>query len=328
MWVQRISVIVPVYNSIQHLKICLDSILVAIERHGNAELILLDNGSTDGSYELLLSEYSQKARVFRCADVTVAALRNEGLRVASGEYLSFIDSDMLVPDHYLETAASLFDTVDTDALVSTFALPPSPDWVGETWTRLHWNTPEGYVPLYSGTFIIKRHAFESVGGFNPTLITDEDMELGARLNSAGCKIYKSPRFACVHTGEPRTLGEFFRRQSWHGLGMLANPEKSRMNKPLIMTLCHFGLTILGAAGLVLLPVAPGYRLLAFLRLSLVVPAITVTYRFWGMRAVYRPWRSLVLYYVYYSARITSLFRFMAAHFHTNRPAKYSPRSHS
>ncbi len=302
--------------------------LVAMEQYGNAELILLDNGSTDGSYELLTTEYNQRARIFRREDDTVASLRNEGARIASGDYLSFTDSDMLVPKDYLQSAAALFQSVNCDALVATLALPRSANWIEKTWGPLHWSVPQGYVPLYGGTFIIKRAAFERVGGFNPELITGEDMELGDRLRSAGYKIYRSPCFACVHMGEPRTLGVFFRRQAWHGFGMFTSQKTSGVSKMLIMTVSHIGLTTLGVAGLVLIPASVGFRFATLILLSAAVPVITVAWRFAGLRRVYRPWRSLLLYYVYYSARAVSLFPFVAARFSRKRPAQYSPRSNA
>ncbi len=54
----KFSVVVPVLNSKDHLRGCLDSIQAAMERYGNAELIVLDNGSDDGSYEILCEEYA------------------------------------------------------------------------------------------------------------------------------------------------------------------------------------------------------------------------------------------------------------------------------
>jgi len=52
----KFSVVVPVLNAKDFLHRSLDSILAAMDRYGNAELVVLDNGSTDGSYEILLQE--------------------------------------------------------------------------------------------------------------------------------------------------------------------------------------------------------------------------------------------------------------------------------
>ena len=61
----KFSVVVPMLNSKEHIRGCLNSILAAMERYGNAELIVLDNGSTDGSYEILCNEYAGPARMNR-----------------------------------------------------------------------------------------------------------------------------------------------------------------------------------------------------------------------------------------------------------------------
>src|SRR5258708_32495237 len=100
----RFSVIVPVFNSKDHLRVCMNSILAAIDRYPDAELIVLDNGSDDGSYEILLNEYAARARVQQLCGVTVAALRNRGAALAEGEFLSFIDSDCIMDAAYFEQA--------------------------------------------------------------------------------------------------------------------------------------------------------------------------------------------------------------------------------
>jgi glycosyltransferase involved in cell wall biosynthesis len=67
-----LSVIVPILNSRRHLQESLDSIVNAIHQYGNAELILVDNGSTDGSFEIVNRDYGH-ARICQRDDVTVAA---------------------------------------------------------------------------------------------------------------------------------------------------------------------------------------------------------------------------------------------------------------
>src|SRR5579885_2032305 len=100
------SVIVPVLNSRGYLHTCLNSILQAANQFGNAkvELIVVDNGSTDGSYELLLNEYASHATVQQFRDITVGALRNGGGGRASGELPGFIDSEGEVHPDYVERA--------------------------------------------------------------------------------------------------------------------------------------------------------------------------------------------------------------------------------
>src|ERR1022692_4841879 len=100
----RFSVVVPVLNAKKYLRACLESILKSIQQYGNAELIVLDNGSVDGSYEILLNEYSDRARIQQIRGVPVGVLRNRGAMSADGEFVAFIDSDCTVMPDYFEQA--------------------------------------------------------------------------------------------------------------------------------------------------------------------------------------------------------------------------------
>src|SRR5579885_1084525 len=128
------SVIVPVLNSRGYLHTCLNSILQAANQFGNAkvELIVVDNGSTDGSYELLLNEYASHATVQQFRDITVGALRNRGVALSSGEFLSFIDSDCEIHPDYFERAEQILRT-SADATGCQVDIPDQPHWIEKTW---------------------------------------------------------------------------------------------------------------------------------------------------------------------------------------------------
>lgn len=96
-----ISVIVPVYNVAAYLPQCVESILS--QDYTNLEVILIDDGSTDNS-GAICDEFAQKdsrIRVIHQKNGGAAAAKNAGLRIATGEYLSFVDSDdFLEPGAY------------------------------------------------------------------------------------------------------------------------------------------------------------------------------------------------------------------------------------
>lgn len=110
---KRISVIIPVYNAEKYLAQCLDSILA--QTYQNLEIICVDDGSTDGSLDIL-SEYRKKdLRVFviRQNHIGVSQARNTGLQHAVGEVVAFVDADdYLKPDIYEKAMAVFTDDVD------------------------------------------------------------------------------------------------------------------------------------------------------------------------------------------------------------------------
>ena len=97
----KISVIVPVYNSEKYLGKCVDSILN--QTHKNLEVILVDDGSTDAS-GAICNSYAQKdfrVQVIHKKQGGVCEARNRGLDIATGDYIIFVDNDdFILPDMY------------------------------------------------------------------------------------------------------------------------------------------------------------------------------------------------------------------------------------
>lgn len=108
---QILSVIVPVYNVAAYLPECLDSILS--QDYETMEIILIDDGSTDGSGEICdaYAASDNRVRVIHQKNGGAAAAKNAGLRKATGEFLTFVDSDdYLEPNVYGYMVGLLKDT--------------------------------------------------------------------------------------------------------------------------------------------------------------------------------------------------------------------------
>ena len=114
---KRVSVIVPVYNTEAYLKNCIESILA--QTHKNLEVILVDDGSTDGS-RAVLEEYAQKdSRVLVLSQENAGQgmARNRALDIISGDFVAFIDSDdRIVPDMFEKMTDSM-EKEDCDVAV-------------------------------------------------------------------------------------------------------------------------------------------------------------------------------------------------------------------
>ncbi|MGM9658373.1 MAG: glycosyltransferase family 2 protein [Eubacteriales bacterium] len=96
----KFSIIIPVYNSAEFLHKCLLSILN--QKYKDYELILVDDGSTDNSYDIC-SEYAGKfdnIRLLRQKNNGPSVARNNGIQAASGDYITFVDSDDWVMPSY------------------------------------------------------------------------------------------------------------------------------------------------------------------------------------------------------------------------------------
>ena len=102
-----ISVIVPVYNVEKYLSYCLDSIIQ--QSYDNLEIILINDGSTDGS-KSICEEYvekDQRIRLINQKNKGLSGARNTGLDNCIGEYITFIDSDDYIVNDYIEYLYSM-----------------------------------------------------------------------------------------------------------------------------------------------------------------------------------------------------------------------------
>src|SRR5690606_27562936 len=93
-WMDRISVVMPAYNASATLEASMRSALA--QTHGEVELLVIDDCSTDGSWDLLQALAATDARVVpirQPRNAGVAAARNAGIEAATGRYIAFLDSD-------------------------------------------------------------------------------------------------------------------------------------------------------------------------------------------------------------------------------------------
>ena len=103
---EKISVIVPVYNVEAYLERCVESILK--QTYTNFELILINDGSTDSSGKICddLANQYENIKVYHIENAGVSNARNLGIQLATGAWITFIDSDDFVTNDYLATLAS------------------------------------------------------------------------------------------------------------------------------------------------------------------------------------------------------------------------------
>lgn len=124
--IPKISVIVPVYNAESRLQLCVENILR--QTFADFELILVDDGSKDSSPQICdsFSESDARVRVLHKNNGGVSQARNDGIRIASGEYITFIDSDDTVNFDYFENMLKKAESTDIDGLYSGLVM--------ETWS--------------------------------------------------------------------------------------------------------------------------------------------------------------------------------------------------
>ena len=115
---EKISVIVPVYNVEAYLERCVESILQQTYTH--FELILINDGSTDSSGKICenLASRHENIKVYHLENAGVSNARNTGIKLATGAWITFIDSDDFVTQDYLATLASAVEGVNVGFVIA------------------------------------------------------------------------------------------------------------------------------------------------------------------------------------------------------------------
>lgn len=128
-----LSVIVPVYNSEQYLERCLESVLA--QSLGDYEVVLIDDGSTDASYELCCRFCSRDSR-FRLVEHETnkgaSAARNTGLCSVVGEYVMFLDNDDWIEGE--DAFANLYDSLNRSGFPDVLCFPMGESY--EPWEKV------------------------------------------------------------------------------------------------------------------------------------------------------------------------------------------------
>jgi len=144
----RVSVIVPVYNTEDKLRFCVESILR--QTFSDFELILIDDGSTDNSPAIcdMFEKTSERIRVLHKRNGGVSSARNAGLSIANGEFITFVDSDDTLETQFLELAITSTVRNNVDAFYSGLIM--------ETYEKSMVIKCDKYAFSYNGVITVKQ----------------------------------------------------------------------------------------------------------------------------------------------------------------------------
>jgi|GEM_PF-211251 len=218
----RFSFVIPAMNEATMIVGALDSIR-QLKQSGDisvAEVIVVDSGSVDATADIARAA---GCRVVSAKPRNVSASRNLGAAAAEGNVLAFVDADCELPENWLIRCGRELQTSGVVASSMQMAAPSlDASWVERTWYELaHRSTSsletEDAPWLATFNLAVDADQFREAGGFDETLITCEDVDLGYRLSERG-RLRFIRQDGVVHHGESKTLAVFFRRESWRARG--------------------------------------------------------------------------------------------------------------
>lgn len=199
----KISIIIPNYNGKTFLKVCLDSI--AKQTFKSYEIIIVDNNSTDGSYEYIQYNYPYVKVIKLSRNYGFSKAVNEGIKASNSEYIVLLNNDTEVDKFWLE---NLVNCIESDEKIFSccskmirYSERDKIDDAGDEYTILGWaykrgdgdsirkyNKHQRVFSSCAGAAIYRRRVFDEIGYFDESFFAYmEDVDISYRANIYGYK---------------------------------------------------------------------------------------------------------------------------------------------
>ena len=212
---QKVSVIVLNWNNYDIIEQCLDSLLH--QSHKNLEIIVVDNGSTDGSMEIIQSRYPQIILLPQAKNLGFAGGVNRGIEQASGEYIALLNSDAVADSHWIQNllegiqdvevvwscASKMLDYFDKakidSAGIRIFRTGRATDRGHCEQDIGQYDSREEIFGPCAGAALYRRQIIEGLGGFDEDFFAYlEDVDLAWRAQMEGFKTIYCPKAVVYH----------------------------------------------------------------------------------------------------------------------------------
>jgi len=211
----KFSIIIANWNGKEKLGELLDRCLASVlnTKYDNFEIIFLDNGSTDGSYEYICSKYPVKA--VRNPRNLGGVGKNKGLKACDGEIVVLLDNDTMVDARWLEEPAKLFENPEIGIVQANLRLLAEPSVADSTGhcisvlglpveNSFFMEEPKEPTPIFAGkgaALFVRKELFERLNGFDEDyFFYFEETDLCWRARLLGYEVYFSPRSVVLHKG--------------------------------------------------------------------------------------------------------------------------------
>jgi glycosyltransferase involved in cell wall biosynthesis len=209
----KVSVVIPTYNRLSRLQRVLDAIRRQTYPCDRLEIVVVSDGSTDGTEDFLRSPDAGNLVIGRQDNQGPAAARNLGISLSSGSLVLFLDDDVIAAEDLVERHACLHVNGSGRRVVIGPMLTPA-DFAMSSWIRWEQSMlgkqyaamqngeyDATYRQFYTGNASLPRLSLVEAGGFNTTFRRAEDLELSYRLMESGHEFVFAPDARGYHYAE-------------------------------------------------------------------------------------------------------------------------------
>ena len=228
-----ISIVIPTYNRSAGVCVAIDSAIM--QSHHNWEALVIDDGSTDDTAQVIASRYKNEPRVkyFYRNNGGASAARNEALKIATGDFIAFLDSDDIWEPWKLEFQLACFQK--------------EPE-IGMVWTNMAAIDPSGRMvnARYLSTMYRSRNLYSDEQLFDRSYPVEEVLPESTRF-AAGLKLLTGDIFSQMITGSVVHTSTVMLRRSWQQQVGLFNQDYRPLGEDFDF---HLRTTRLGRVGFV------------------------------------------------------------------------------
>jgi glycosyltransferase involved in cell wall biosynthesis len=238
------SVVIPTYNRRKELGQCLDALAQQSLSPSSYEVIIVDDGSTDGT-----SEYCH-TRTFPCRLACISipnggasGARNAGIAIAHGRYIAFTEDDVVADRDWLSNALKHLG----DGAIEVLEGRTRYLHTGKDVRRFEKSRLPSFIPC---NLIVRRTVFDRIGGYDPAfydtakhLYFREDADLGFRILDAGFRVELAQDVRVAHPPQFSTLGECVHHARRYVFDPLLYTKHPRRFREMIEVKRIFGLEV-------------------------------------------------------------------------------------
>ena len=219
-----VSVIVPVRDGESTIADCIDAILAAEYPSDCREVLVVDNGSTDGTASLIKA---RPVTYLSEPEPGVSNARNRGIAESTGDILAFVDADCLVEPQWLTELVRPFEDPEVGAVAGDLQhVPPTTPAERQAarllgnWQQFAFNSDPAYPITANAAY--RREVIDRIGPFDPHMTRAQDVELGLRFQErSGRRLAYAEQATARHRNRSTQLGFFRQQLGWaYGAGLV------------------------------------------------------------------------------------------------------------
>lgn len=217
----RVSIIVPVRNAERTIGDCISSLLRLRYPDAHREIIVVDNGSSDASAEVIRGF---PVRLVSEPRRGPSWARNAGIERSAGDIIAFIDADCIAATHWLRFLVAAFTDPTVSAVAGEILAYPPHSWAEYYMARRksHWQKEALAAErpyIVSANFAVRRAVLDRIGLFDPRFLIGQDQDFSWRLFAARLRVEYAPEAIVFHRHRSTTW-QFVRQQAGWARGAM------------------------------------------------------------------------------------------------------------